>query len=135
MKNYKLFALSFILFGCVTVSIKNTKECTVAGVIQGGMDCATSNSGEVSQMDFPQTIDWLEPQPERPDLVNGKTLPARAGAVCRSDEDFTAQKVAIEQACELLKTRCTPELHSAIESMNRVSTMVQFNSTKKTRPE
>lgn len=67
-------------------------------------------------MGFQETIDWLEAQPER--VVNGKTLPARAGAVCRSDEHFTAQKTALEQACALLKNRCTPEMQEALDNLS-----------------
>lgn len=69
-------------------------------------------------MSFEQFVDWWEPQPERPDPDNPeKTLPARAGAVCRSDEDFTRYKIALEQACALLKDRCTPEMKASIENV------------------
>lgn len=47
-------------------------------------------------------MEWLEPQE------------GRGGAICRSDEDFTKQKTALEQACALLKNRCTPEMKEAI---------------------
>ena len=69
-------------------------------------------------MDFETSIEWLEPQPERPDPENPKNkLPARAGAVCRSDEDFTRYKIALEQACALLKDRCTPEMKQTINNV------------------
>lgn len=69
-------------------------------------------------MGFEEAIEWLEPQPERPDPKNpSKKLPARAGAVMRSDEDFTRYKIALEQACALLKDRCTPEMKETIASV------------------
>jgi len=72
----------------------------------------------MSEIDFEQMIEWLEPQPKRPDPKNpNKTLPARAGAVMRSDEDFTRYKIALEQACALLNDRCTPEMKATIESV------------------
>lgn len=116
----RFLAAALMLAGCKTVEIKDTRECTVAGVFQAGFDCATTNSSEVSQMDLEQSIEWLEPQPERTDPVTKKKLPARAGAICRSDEDFTAQKTQLEQACALLRDRCTPEIKKAIESATLV---------------
>lgn len=85
-------------------------------------------------MDFEQGIEWLEPQPERPDPQNpGKILPARAGAICRSDEDFTRQKIAIEQACALLGKRCTPELRAEIDRYGGNTKQLLKNAEKKKR--
>lgn len=131
----KCALISFALLSCKSISIKNSRECIVAGIFQNGMDCATTNTSEVSQMDLPEMVDWLEPQGERPDPENpGKRLPARAGAVCRSDDDFTAQKTALESACALLRSRCTPEMKTAIGGMNRVSSMLEREKEKKKTP-
>jgi hypothetical protein len=132
----KCALISFaLLSGCKKITIKNTRECIVAGVIQAGMDCATTNTSEISAMDFEEAIEFLEPQGERADPANpGKRLPARAGAVCRSDEDFTAQKTALESACALLRSRCTPEMKNAIGGMNRVSSLLEQEKEKKKNP-
>lgn len=130
-KKFAAFLCLPLLSACATVKVKDTTECVIAGVFQAGMDCATTNSSQISEMDFEEMILWLEAQPERPDPLNaGKTLPSRAGAVCRSDEDFTAQKIALESACALLKNRCIPEVKAVIENMNRVSGLLEAAKTK-----
>lgn len=107
-------AFSFLLLNsCAKVSIKNTKKCVIAGVWRAGLDCATTLTSETSEMDFEAMISWLEPQPEFVDK-DGKKHEAKAGAVCESAEDFTAEKTALEQACSLLKNACTPDIKSAI---------------------
>lgn len=127
-----LFWYLALLSGCAGVTTPNTRECTVAGIVQAGMDCAMTNTGEISEMTFEEMVEWLEPQPERVDPVTGKTLPARAGAVCRSDDDFTRQKIALEQACELLKSRCTPELKAAIaRNAGNVENLLRNSRAKK----
>lgn len=129
---YALYAAAIVIFfwGCKTVPIKNTRECVVAGVFQAGMDCATTNTSQTSQMDLEQMIVFLEPQGERLNAA-GKKLPPRAGAVCRSDDDFTSQKTSLEQACALLRDRCTPELKDHIEGMQDISDMNQRALEKK----
>lgn len=129
---YAVYAGLVLLYfsGCKTVPIKNTRECVVAGVFQAGLDCATTNTSQVSQMDFEQMIVFLEPQGERLNAA-GKKLPPRAGAVIRSDEDFTAQKTSLEQACALLRDRCTPEMKDHIEGMQDISDMNQRALEKK----
>lgn len=128
---YLVFGMA-ALTACQSVEIKNSRECTVAGVFQAGMDCAETNTSKITQMDLQEMIDWLEPQPERPDPKRpGKKLPARAGAVARSDEDFTQQKIQLEQACVLLKDRCTVSMKEHIDGMNQISEMGQAALKKK----
>ena len=99
--------------GCVTVP--NVRSCQVAGVLAAGMICAESQTGITSDMDLQQTIDFLEPQPERPDPANtAVTLPARAGAVCRSTDDERRMKETLEKLCRQMGTKCMPELRAAI---------------------
>lgn len=129
LRRFAAFSCLPLLSACGTVKVKDSTECVIAGVFQAGMDCATTNSSQISEMDFEEMIEWLEAQPERPG-PDGKTLPARSGAVCRSDDDFTAQKVALEQACALLKNRCIPEVKAVIENMNRVSGLLEAAKTK-----
>lgn len=122
------FALSLclLLSACSRVPVPNVRECVVAGVIQAGFDCAESNTGKTSQMDFEQSIEWLEAE------MPTNTTPGRAGAVCRSDDDFTKTKIALEQACALLKNRCTPEMKSEIERQTgNVSQLLKNGARKK----
>lgn len=132
LRKFAAISCLALLSSCKKIHIEDATECIVAGVLMAGADCATTNSSQVSELDFEQFVEFLEPQPERPDPKNpGKTLPARAGAVCRSDDDFTAQKTALESACALLRNRCTPEIKTAIGGMNRVSSMLQEQKAKK----
>lgn len=111
-----LFVTALLLEGCVT--IPNTTDCTVAGLIQNGMICAETNTSKTSQLTAKQMVEFLEPQPERPDPNDAtKTLPARAGATCQSSEDRKKIKDAIEEACRELGTHCTYEIKQAIEKM------------------
>lgn len=104
------------LSGCVT--IPNTRSCQVAGVLNAGMICAESLTDHTSDMTLSQAIDFLEPQAERPDPENpGKTLPARAGAICRSADDESKLKTALEEACRELGSRCSYEIQQTILSI------------------
>jgi hypothetical protein len=116
-----LFGLTALeLSACVTgtVTVPNTRACTVAGVISAGAMCAETITGIQSDLSFDEFLDFLEPQEERPDPAHpGQTLPARGGAVCQSASDWGAQKTALEQACRILGRRCPPELVRVIETM------------------
>lgn len=107
------FVVFSFLAGCKSISVPDVRECSVAGIFQAGAICATTNSGKLSEMNVQEFIAWLEP------------APGRAGAVCRSDEDFTKQKTALEQACVLLKDRCTPEMKAALESTSRAASILR----------
>lgn len=122
---------SLILISCAGPKIKspNATPCTAAGRLWAGMDCAETNTGRISSLSYREAIDFLEPQPEREcvpvpgfnvcadDQTKGVKvkLAARAGAITESDDDFTAQKNAFEQACVELKNRCTPEMRAPFE--------------------
>jgi hypothetical protein len=115
MRWLALFALTANL-ACVTIPA--VKKCSVAGTLSGGMDCANTQTGETSSLTLEETIEFLEPQLERHDPDHpGKTLPARAGAVCQSAEDESKIKTALEQACRELGRRCSPEIRSALLNM------------------
>ena len=119
-------AFSFLLASCARVPVPNARECVAAGLVTLGADCAETNTGKTSEMSFEEFMEWLEPQPAT------DKKPARAGAVCRSDEDFTKMKTALEQACALLKNRCTPEMKSEIERQTgNVSQLLKNGARKK----
>lgn len=128
-----ILALVMALSSCAGPQVKtpDANFCTVAGIFQAGIDCATTNSGSISSLDFMEFVDFLEPQPERTcvqkpgfnvcasDQSKGKkvTLPARAGAIMESDDDLTAMKTALEQACVELKDRCVPEMKAIVAAV------------------
>lgn len=119
---------SLALASCAGPTIKapNATPCTAAGRLYLGLDCSEINTGKISSLSYQEGIDFLEPQGVREcvpvpgfsvcadDQSVGEAvkLEARAGAIIESDDDFTAQKSAFEQACEELHDRCTPEMRA-----------------------
>lgn len=80
-----------------------------------GADCTHTLTPQTREMNLDQFIQFLEPQPERPDPDHpGQTLPARGGAMCQSSSDWGAQKTALEKACKELGSRCTYEIKKMI---------------------
>ena len=106
MLRKKLKKLSLLLFvtasGCVTVPV--TTGCTVAGSLSAGAICSTTQ-GNTSEMTMDQFFDFLEPNDER------------GGAICQTAVDYKKQKVALEQACRELGSRCSYELQVMIKNM------------------
>lgn len=112
-----LASFSLLISGCVTV-VPNTRACTAAGPLSAGMICAETLSDKTSELTFDEAIEFLEAQPERPDPNEpGATLPARAGAICQSADDWNKQKTALEQACRRLGRKCSYEVRSALARM------------------
>lgn len=112
-----LFASFFALLNSQCATVPNTKACTVAGRLAAGAICDWTISGEQSDLTLDQFIEFLEPEPTRPDPDHpGQALPARAGAVCQSAEDFEKQKVALEQACKKLAGGCSYELKQMFQT-------------------
>lgn len=117
---------ALLLSGCKSIPIKNKSYCAVAGVMQAGMNCAESLSTEKYELTFEEMIDFLEPQSERKDPKTGKTLPARAGAICQSAEDATQSFTELDQACRALGSACSYEVKEVINKMG-----ASLESTKK----
>ncbi len=107
MKDIKLlWQSSFVILalsGCQTVTFPDVTNCSVAGIIAAGMDCAATGHDENTEMNVKQTIDFLE-----------------AGAICMSAEDRKKEKTAAERACVLLKDRCTFEMKQKNSKMDAV---------------
>lgn len=120
----KILLSSFILMAlsaCDNVEVPDTTVCFVKGAMIAGAGCETTISNQSSDMTLEQFIDFLEPQPERPDPEHpGALLPARAGALCQSTDDWNANKTALEQACRILGRRCTYEIKKTIETMQAI---------------
>lgn len=120
----KLFLASFALTSLVScaITVPNTRVCSVSGYISNGADCAYTLSPKTEQMTFQELLEFLEPQPERPDPKDpSKRLPARGGALCQSAEDWGKQKTALEQACKKL-SKCNYE--QLREALDRVESIV-----------
>jgi len=80
-----------------------------------GADCTHTLAAQTRELDIDEFIQFLEPQPERPDPDHpGQMLPARGGAMCQSADDWGKQKTALEQACKELGDRCTYEIRTMI---------------------
>ncbi len=104
--SFVFMALSFS--GCVTVP--NTRACSVAGQLSAGMICGETLTDKTSELTLEETLEFLSPRPGSPGV------PARAGAICQSAEDWNKQKSALEAACRALGRRCSYEIKQAIES-------------------
>lgn len=104
----------FLLPGCETVVVQNTKACTVAGILQAGAECAETLTGKRSSMSYEEFIDFLEPRPQQ------GQIPAHGGAIVQSAEDYSKIKVALEQACIALNGNCTYELQETIKNVNSI---------------
>jgi tetrahydromethanopterin S-methyltransferase subunit G len=121
IKSTFLLLLVSLFSGClVHVTVKNTKACAVAGVMAAGADCAYTLTDKTESMTLDELIDFLEPQPERPDPKNpGKMLPARGPAIIQSSDDWNHMKTALEQACAALEDRCSYETQQMIKEAGR----------------
>ncbi len=133
----KCLLISLLLIGCAgpQIPIHEHILCNVAGIFQAGMDCATDQTSTISELNFSQMIDFLEAQPERPDPDHpGKTLPARAGAICEPDDDFTDLKTALEQACVELKDRCAPQIKTVLAKASAAQNRIHAAAKKRMSP-
>lgn len=93
--------------------IRDTRVCTVAGVLAAGMDCGHTRSDETESMTLDQAIEFLEPQ------IGTKDKPERAGAMCLSADDYVQNKNDLEILCRLMGSRCTYEAQQAIQDAGR----------------
>lgn len=91
-----------VLQSCKSLEIKDTTHCAVAGVVDAGGDCVTLISGKQTSLTFDELIALLE-----------------SGAIITPVDDFVSVKEELEQACILLKNRCTKEIKKNIELMNK----------------
>lgn len=104
------------LNGCKTAAIvvPDTEACTVAGVIAAGAMCSNTVSTASRDMTMDQFFDWLEPVLDAPDV------PGHGGAICESANDWNHKKTTLEQACRILGSSCTYEMHQMIDGMSKV---------------
>lgn len=87
--------------------------------MSAGAICAETQTSRTFDLTLDQLIEMLEPQGERDDPAHpGQKLPARAGAIIQSAEDYNKNKTALESACRELGSHCSYEIRQAIASMN-----------------
>lgn len=118
MRSLSIF-LILALSACV--SVPNIRNCQVQGDLSVGMTCVESNTKKVCLLSTREMLDFLSPQKERECVPHGcmpgvcaqdqtsgglVRLPARAGAVSQNDDDFTANKIAMEKACREGGRKC-----------------------------
>lgn len=125
--------LPLLLIACKGPEIKVKAHilCRVAGFLPAGADCANDQTSAITQLSYRETLEMLEPQPDRlcvpvpemnicrDDPAGGKPvkLLARPGADLISDEDFTDLKTVLEQACAELRDRCSPETKARLAAL------------------
>ncbi len=139
MRTKKLFAIwacsASLLSSCSSIPIPNARICGVSGVFAAGMDCTKILTGEISQMNVNETLDWLEPSPQHPDPSDPtKIIPARGAAICQSVDDWNAFKTALEQACTALGDKCDREAKSNFEWAKYSSSSLQKTTRDKAIP-
>jgi len=99
-------ALLCLASGCAScVQIPDVEGCTVAGLIEAGADCATSNTGIKRKLTAKELLEMIEPVADQPK----EGIKGRAGAVIISAKDYKRMKDAQEMACRELGNRCTYE--------------------------
>lgn len=122
-----LLALWMVLtsFGCA-VQIPDTRFCAVAGVEEAGMDCFHTLSNDEEVIPASGIKDFLEARPEIKD-ANGKLIQeAHGAAICQPMEDWGAEHMALEQACQKLGASCTYEIKQLIDNVS-----AKINATQK----
>lgn len=97
------------LLSCQKLVIPETSGCAVAGVMAAGANCASTASDKTWELTLTEFIYFLEPDPAT----------HKPAAICRSAEDEMKIKTVIEQACELLKDRCTLEMKALFKDVVR----------------
>lgn len=108
-----------ILSGC-KIKVKNTRICSVAGLLTAGMDCAYTLSDKTEELSMKESLEFLHPQPEREDpAMPGKKLPKRAGAICQSADDWNSIATSLELACD--KIGCDTEVVEIVSRISKLS--------------
>lgn len=106
-KNLYLIWFALTLSGCASIELPNVKVCTVAGDLSAGANCAYTLSDDTEEMTIEEYLDFLSPSDD----------PPRAGALCQSAHDWTRIKTTLEQACVMLKKKCTKEMKAEVKEI------------------
>lgn len=112
--------LSFLLLAssCAHVQVPDTKICGVEGRLSRGARCDYTLHDERTKMTTDEFLDFLEP------------TDSRGAAICQSAEDWNKMKTALEQACFLLKKRCTYQMRQALAHLEKTITFASGADTE-----
>jgi len=119
-----------LLASCKSISIKvkNTEACAVAGLLEGGMMCSDTLSPNKRSMDLGEMIKFLEPQNETKDESGNVVTPKKGPAVCQSLSDWNYMKTTLEQVCAILGDNCSYEVKEAIKGLNLATKAISEES-------
>ena len=104
-----------LLNSCASVQVPNTEVCAVAGKVQYGANCVHTLSDETREMQFEEFIKFLEPS----------NNPPKGAALCQSSDDWNKQKTALEEACKILKDKCTYQIQQAIANIAKLRELIK----------
>ena len=76
--------------------------------MNAGADCATNLTGEITEMDLDEFIDFLEPNEET----------GKGGAIIMSAAHWNNLKTAIEDACKRLGSKCKVQKQLKLSAKN-----------------
>jgi hypothetical protein len=94
------------------------------------MNCATTQSLKTREMDLDETLEFLEAQEAVKD-ENGKIIKeAHGAAICQTSKDYVSLKTALEQACIIMKKRCTYEIKKMIKKFGNAIELVSPSIVK-----
>ncbi len=144
-KIFALAVLSLSLSACNGVVLPNTTTCTSAGLVSAGGICSETLSDATHELNFEEFIDMLEAQPERTcvpvpgmpvcshDQSTGTKvlMPERGPSIIVSSSDYEKQKTALDQACRILRGRCSAALKKQIQAMEQFSRYTGWSSSMK----
>lgn len=114
---------STLLVSCkgISVKIKNTEACAVAGTLDNGMMCGETLTDKKRSMLFGEMIKFLEPQEEVKDNQGNILVPKKGPAICQSIGDWNYMKTTLEQICVLVGENCSYEIKEVIKNLNKVT--------------
>lgn len=117
--------LALLTLSACSIQVKDTEVCAAAGLVSAGASCAHTLSDDHRELSFEQFIDFLEPQPQRPNPSDPKTpLPARGAALCMSPDDWNSLKTSLEEACKKLGGGCSYEMKQKLsDASSRVQSL------------
>lgn len=110
-----LFSLILLLLsGCASIEIPDVNVCGVTGTLDNGMMCVTSLSDSEYEMNFNESLDFLQANEEH------------GAALCLSSAHWVELKNALESACYLLgEKRCKKKVEEKINSVVRSIERIQ----------
>lgn len=113
------FLVSSILLTSCAVTIPNTRFCSVAGVMEAGMDCFHTLSDDENHIEPVAIKAFLESEGAITDEKGNVLVQGHGAAICQSSEDWGAEHTALELACQKLGASCTMDIRKMIDSVTK----------------